>query len=83
MSMSSQEPLKCPIKMNFDPLMGPVDTQEEVAKKWAAIKQWYKDHPEAEAPWTQWEREYREIWEGAIGHSSTKARKRKRRRDDK
>lgn len=54
MSMSSQELLKCPIKMNFDPLMGPVDTQEEVAEKWEAIKQWYKDHPEAEAPWEEW-----------------------------
>lgn len=50
MSTPSQEKLKCPIKINFDPLNGPVDTEEEVAVKWEAIKQWYRDHPEAEAP---------------------------------
>lgn len=54
MSTSSQGPLKCPIQFNFGPLMGRVDTEEEVAKKWEAIKQWYKDHPEAEAPWEEW-----------------------------
>ena len=54
MSTPSQEKLKCPIKINFDPLNGPVDTEEEVAVKWEAIKQWYRDHPEAEAPWDEW-----------------------------
>lgn len=54
MSTSSQEKLKCPIKINFGQLNGPVDTKEEVAVKWEAIKQWYRDHPETEAPWDEW-----------------------------
>ena len=49
-----EEPRKCPIKINLDPLKGPIDTPEEVAEKWEAIKQWYKDHPEMESPWTKW-----------------------------
>ena len=52
---------QCPIKINMDPLKGPVDTQEQVAEKWEAIKQWYKDHPEAEAPWQEWKRKQVEL----------------------
>ena len=58
---SSQEKLKCPIKLNFDPLNGPIDTEEEVAAKWEAIKQWYQDHPEAEAPWDEWKEKTAQI----------------------
>ena len=61
MSTSSQEKLKCPIKLNFDPLNGPIDTEEEVAVKWEAIKQWYRDHPEAEAPWDEWKKKTAQI----------------------
>ena len=52
---------RCPIKINMDPLKGPVDTEEQVAEKWEAIKQWYKDHPEANAPWIEWENNQKEL----------------------
>lgn len=67
MSTSSQEPLKCPIRINLDPRKGPIDTEEEVAEKWEAIKKWYMDHPGVEAPWTEWvrhQREWASFWEG-------------------
>lgn len=52
---------RCPIKINMDPLKGPVDTEEQVAEKWTAIKQWYRDHPEAQAPWEEWEDKQKEL----------------------
>lgn len=36
MSTSSQEKLKCPIKINFDPLNGPIDTGK-VISYWAQV----------------------------------------------
>ena len=61
MSTSSQEKLKCPIKLNFDPLNGPIDTEEAGAGEREAIKQWYRDHPEAEAPWDEWKEKTAQI----------------------
>lgn len=60
-SKSSQKKLKCPFKLNFDPSHGPIDTEEEVAVKWEAIKQWYRDHPEAEASWDEWKEKTAQI----------------------
>ena len=50
---------KCPIRINFDPRKGPINTKEQVAEKWEAIKQWYKDHPEIDPSWKEWEDDQR------------------------
>ena len=52
-------PITCPIQ--FDPK---VDSKEIIAQKWKEIKQWYKDHPEAQTPWDEWEENCRKIWIG-------------------
>jgi hypothetical protein len=50
-------PITCPIRFDFES-----DSKELVAQKWKEIKQWYKDHPEAQAPWSEWEDNCRKIW---------------------
>lgn len=32
------------------------DSPEEVARKWEEIKLFYKDHPEVDPPWKEWEK---------------------------
>lgn len=51
------KPITCPIR--FDP---EVDSKEVVAQKWKEIKQWYEDHPEANAPWVKFEEDLRKVW---------------------
>lgn len=55
-------PITCPIRFDFE-----VDSKEIIAQKWKEIKQWYKDHPEAKAPWDEWEENMRKLAEGWHG----------------
>lgn len=41
----------CPIRIDVME-----DTEEEVATKWQQIKKWYKEHPEVNPPWKEWEK---------------------------
>ena len=50
-------PITCPIRFDFE-----ADSKEVIAQKWKEIKQWYKDHPEAQAPWSEWEDNLRKVW---------------------
>lgn len=55
-------PITCPIRFKPE-----VDSKEIIAQKWKEIKQWYKDHPEAKAPWEEYEHNMRELAEGWKG----------------
>jgi len=41
----------CPIRIDVME-----DTEEEVTAKWQQIKKWYKEHPEVNPPWKEWEK---------------------------
>lgn len=51
-----KEEIKCPIKMDVDH-----DSPETIKEKWEQIKQWYKDNPEANTPWKEWEENQRKM----------------------